>query len=93
MPGPSQAHGTACELPTLFNSALILVTRFITDDPFVDPPPGTRPAPYLYPTEEPPAYVTISSSRSDADGVYRQAISSRTIHIRCPYRNAAPFRT
>jgi len=93
IPGPSQAHGTTRKLPALSNSALTLVARFTTDDPFVDPPPGAQPVPYLYPTEEPSEYVTAPSLRSGTDGIDHQARSGRAIHIQRPHYNAAPFRT
>ena len=68
--GPYQAHGTTRAPPRLFNSVLTPVTRFTADDPFVDPPPGAQPIPYLpYPTGEPSEYVAIPSPYYDTDGV------------------------
>lgn len=38
--------------------------RTITDDPFADSHPVAQPVPYLYPTDEPSEYVTITLLRS-----------------------------
>jgi hypothetical protein len=82
-----------CLSPVLFNSELTLLTRFVADDPFVDPPPGVQPIPYLYSTEEPFEYVPTQSLHSDADGIHPQARSGRTLYVPCPHCDAAPFCT
>ena len=92
MLGPSQAHGITHKPPT-FGPALTLFARFTAEDPFVDPPPRAQPVPYLYPTEEPPEYVTAPSPLSGTDGVDHQARSGGAFHIQRPHCNAAPIRT